>query len=65
MYSEFTKIQLTINITSIETYEFPSVLLEARKVDSNWILEWSLESEYDVELVFYIGLVDSTGGKLE
>ena len=32
-------------------------------MDSNWIFEWSLDREYNVEVKYYIRLVDSLGGK--
>ena len=57
-----TNVNFIIYAICIETYEFPTLLLEAIKVDSNWIFEWGLDGEYNVELQYYIRLIDAIGG---
>ena len=49
---------------SIETFEFPTLLLESRRDGLNWILEWELDGVTELEVLYYIRITSYSGGKI-
>lgn len=48
----------------VETFEFPMLLLESRRDELNWILEWELDGDTDLEVLYYIRVTSYSGGKI-